>query len=82
MTWVLNMNLTGATVKAFVQGTTGDPIELPASIVNAAKGQVSVTTSSLDVDKYKLEIEVTSGGVISTFPDEKYASLVVYQDLG
>lgn len=80
--WVLNMNLTGSTVKAFVKGTTGDSIQLPATVVNAAKGQVSVTTASLPVDKYKLEIEVTSGSNIATFPDEKYASLVVYEDLG
>lgn len=80
MVWAVNMNLAGANVKAFAKAANGAITELPA-VVNI-DGNVVITTSSLVVGSYNLEVQVTVGGKIATFPDSGYVKLVVVQDLG
>lgn len=79
----INYDLTSATsVKAFVRDSAGADSELPCVATDEENGIVTVTTSSLDVGKYKLEVQVTAGGKIATYPDSGYLPLSVVQDLG
>lgn len=81
--FTLNMDLTAATMKAFAKNkTTNDVTQLSVSAVSGFANRVAVQTSVLPVGSYNLEVEVTSGGKIATFPDQGYLSLIVVEDLG
>lgn len=81
--WKANMNLTGATVRLVAKPRkTSIPVVLESSVADPAEGVVSHTlTGTLPVDTYQVELEVTVGGEIITFPNNTYASLTVIPDL-
>lgn len=80
--WTANMDLTGATVRLIANTGRGEPIILPAVITDAAGGIVTHTlTGTLAVNTYRVELEVTASGTITTFPNDGYASLTVIADL-
>lgn len=80
--WKANLDLTGATVRVIARPRTGEPIVLASTITDAAEGLVSHTlTGTLALGTYKVELEVTDGGQIITFPNNGYASLTVIPDL-
>lgn len=81
MLWLVNMSLDGATVKAFAKNEANVVTTLPATVADNS-GKIAITTSSLPVGKYKLEVEVTIMGKVATFPDSGYAVLIVVEDLG
>lgn len=77
----LNTTLSTGSVKAFVKDENGNKSEVPATISNAS-GIVSVNTSALPVGKYSIEVQVTTGSTIATYPDSGYVKLIVIDDLG
>jgi len=79
-----NMDLSGSTVKAFARpyGTTETAGELVATVADAQSGRVHIVTDELDAGRYDLEVEVTQGSTVVTFPDDGWALLSVVQDLG
>lgn len=81
---VANMDLTGSTVTAFVRphGTTDEADELAVSVSDASTGLIHIETAALDAGRYDLEVEVTQGSTVVTFPDTGYDLLYVVADLG
>lgn len=80
--WKANLDLTGATVRLIAKPRTGDPIILNSTITDAGEGVVTHTlTGTLPTGTYKVELEVTDGDEIITFPNDTYASLTVIPDL-
>ncbi|GAA1147815.1 hypothetical protein GCM10009651_35670 [Microbacterium natoriense] len=80
--WRLNMDLTDATVRLIVRPRTGAPIVLDSTISNPVEGEVRhVLTGDLAVGSYRVEVEVTAGGEIATFPNNTYSTLTVIPDL-
>ena len=81
--WKANMSLAGAAVRIIAQPRSGGaPLTLAADVADAAEGLVSHTlTGELPVDSYRIELEVTRGGEVTTFPNDGYASLIVEDDL-
>ncbi|MCE0510831.1 hypothetical protein LVJ59_17420 [Microbacterium sp. KKR3/1] len=77
-----NADLTGATVRLTARTRTGEPIDLPCSIVDAGEGLVQhVLTGELPVGTYRVELETTISGAVVTFPNKGYATLTVDRDL-
>ena len=83
VTLKVNMDLTESTVRVLVRPrrSTGFTV-LPSTVTVAAKGTLTAVTSDLPVGLYDLEVEVTQGGKVSTFPDTGYVILSVNADLG
>lgn len=80
--WRVNMDLTVATVRLIVSPRTGAPIVLESTISNPTEGEVQhVLTGDLPVGSYRVEVEVTAGEEIATFPNNTYATLTVIPDL-
>lgn len=80
--WKANLDLTTATVRLVAKPRTGEPVVLATTITDAAEGLVSHTlTGTLPIGTYKVELEVTDGGEIITFPNNGYSSLTVIPDL-
>lgn len=80
--WKANLDLTGATVRLVAKPRTGDPIILNTTITDPSEGLVTHTlTGTLPTGTYKVELEVTDGGEIITFPNNGYSSLTVIPDL-
>lgn len=80
--WKANMDLAGATVRLIARPRVGLPIVLASAVTDAAQGVVSHTlTGLLAIGTYKVELEVTNGVEIITFPNNSYASLTVIPDL-
>lgn len=82
--FVVNMDLTGATVRLLAEkvGTT-TPIVLEASVTDAAAGEIThQMDGTLAVGQYNIEAEATIGGEVITFPNDGYERLVVTTDLG
>lgn len=74
ITFTANMDLTGSTVRLIVTPTSGTAIVLSASVTNAVGGVVTHTLDgTLPVGAYKVELEVTQGGSIVTFPTSQQA---------
>ncbi|MCK8477245.1 hypothetical protein [Microbacterium aurugineum] len=77
-----NADLTGATVRLTARTRTGEPIDLPCSVVDASEGLVQhILTGALPKGTYRVELETTNGGEIITFPNSGYATLTVAEDL-
>jgi hypothetical protein len=78
------VNLSGSTVRLLAQpvGGGGETTVL-ASSLGAGTGAVEHTlTGTLDVDTYRVEVEVTAAdGAITTAPSDGYAVLEVKRDL-
>lgn len=80
--WKANMDLSGATVRIIAKPRVGDPVVLASTIADAAEGLVShQLDGTLATGTYKVELEVTDGGEIITFPNNGYSSLTVVPDL-
>lgn len=80
--WKANLDLGTATVRLIARPRTGDPIPLAATITDATEGLVShQLDGTLPTGTYKVELEVTDGGEIITFPNNGYSSLTVIPDL-
>lgn len=79
----LNMDLTGATVAAFLEDETGADFTPGASVRGLpTKGLVAIATAALATGKYKLEVETVGPAGRITFPDVGYFVLNVNRDLG
>lgn len=79
------VDLTGATVRVLARpvGSSATPTELAATITNAAGGILSHTlTGTLAVGPWDVEIEVTVGGAVTTYPTGGFERLDVQADLG
>lgn len=82
VSWKANMDLTGATARVVAKDRDGLVTVLASTITDAAEGLVTHTlTGTLALGSYKVELEVTDGGQIITFPNNSYASLTVIPDL-
>lgn len=82
VSWKANMDLTGASVRVVAKDRDGVVTVLASTITDAAEGLVTHTlTGTLALGSYKVELEVTDGGQIITFPNNSYASLTVIPDL-
>lgn len=87
VSWTVNMNLTGCTARLIVRpkpksGLPDAPIVLASSITNAASGEITHRlTGTLLVGDYNVEVEVTGGGEIKTFPNDGFETLHVGPDL-
>lgn len=81
--WRANLDLTGATVRLLIRPVNGGDYEaLPCSITDAATGEVThMLDGTLPIDRYRVELEVTKGGDVITFPNDDYAKLQVIPDL-
>lgn len=80
--WKANLDLTSATARLVAKPRVGDPIVLASTITDATEGLVSHTlTGTLAIGTYKVELEVTTGGEIITFPNNGYTTLTVIPDL-
>lgn len=81
--WKANMDLTGVTVRLVAKPRKGgEPIILASSITDAVEGVVSHTlTGTLATVTYNIELEVTKGVEVITFPNNTYAQLTVIPDL-
>lgn len=81
-TWTANMDLTGAAVRLIARKNGGDPIVLPVTVSDPTDGIVTHTlTGTLDVGSYHVELEVTLGEEVITFPNDTYERLIVVRDL-
>ena len=83
-TWQLNADLTGSTIRVLVRPRSNptEMIVLPSEILDAESGLISAVTSGLPVGSYDLEVEVTQGIKVYTFPDSGFGSLSINGDLG
>lgn len=80
--WRANMDLSGSTVRLVASPRRGVPIVLDCTVADAAEGLVThVLTGTLPVGSYRVELEVSSGSEVVTFPNDSYASLEVIPDL-
>lgn len=81
--WVANMDLTGATVRLLAKPRyEGDTVVLASSITDAVAGEVThVLTGTLEPGSYDVELEVSRGDEVVTFPSESYERLTVVRDL-
>lgn len=80
--WKANADLTAATVRLVARSRSGEPIVLNTTVTDAAEGIVTHTlTGTLPTGTYRIELEVTDGGEIITYPNSSYASLIVIPDL-
>lgn len=80
--WKANLDLTGATVRIVAKPRDGEPITLASTVTDAAEGVVQhVLTGTLAKGSYDIELEVTTGAEIITFPNNAYARLTVIPDL-
>lgn len=88
ITYTLNMDLTGATARVIAKKVEdASVVVLTATVTDAPGGVVTHTlTGDLDAGTYQVEVEVTSGTEIVTFPTSQtrgpnYDTLVVLPDL-
>jgi hypothetical protein len=81
-TWKVNMSLVGATVR-LLASKSGTTIPLACTITDVANGVVThVLDGTLVPGIYRVELEVTRGAEIITFPNGGYEELKVVKDLG
>lgn len=87
VTWTVNMDLTGTAQRVIARriGAT-EPVEL--DVDSAAGGVITHTlTGDLEPGDYQVEVEVTAGTQVVTFPTDQtgtrqYDILTVLPDLG
>lgn len=83
ITWTVNGDLTGATVRLLARSQAGVTTELACTVTDAENGEITHTlTGSLEVGTYRVEVEVTKDGKVTTFPSDGYGTLTVQRDLG
>lgn len=77
-------DLTGATLRAVVKNkaTGADVMTTVTPSGPPVAGRVAIATAALDVGDYLVEIEVTIGGKLATFPSRGQLLLRVTADLG
>ena len=84
-TWTaVGMDLTGCTVRLVARDRAGrgPVIELPAVITDPIGGVVEWTPDGdLPVGVYDVELEVTRGSLVVTFPNTSYARLIIEPDI-
>lgn len=80
--WRANMDLTGSTVRLVAKPRRGNPIVLACTVTDATDGLVTHTlTGTLAEGSYSVELEVTAGSEVVTFPNDGYTTLTVIADL-
>jgi hypothetical protein len=80
--WVLNMNLTGATVTILCRRTDQTiATALTTSVTDAEAGVVRANVSELSRGTYQVQAKVTLAGVDTYFPDQGFETLVVNEQL-
>ena len=83
-TWVAEgMDLTGCTVRFLARPRPrGAMIELPATITDPPAGAAEWSPAGeLKVGVYDIELEVTGGALIATFPSDGFVTLAVAEDI-
>lgn len=77
------VDLTGATVRVLCRRDSSTPAEvLESTVTDAAAGVIShALTGDLTAWLYRVEIECTQDGVITTAPTDGYDQLKVVADL-
>lgn len=55
--------------------------ELDVTVLDEEARELGVHTSSLAAGVYAFEVKGTQGSVVTTFPDDEPAVLIVYEDL-
>lgn len=77
------LDLTGATVRLLAKAGEATTVVLTATLdADPTTGIVHHTlTGTLPAGTYKVEVEVTQGGAITTAPTTGYATLIVEDDL-
>ena len=77
------VDLTGATVRLLARASdSGVTQVLPASLGPTKGTVVHQLSGTLPVDTYRIEVEITSDGVVTTAPSVGFAILDVMPDLG
>lgn len=84
-TWTaVGMDLTGCTVRLVARATTNRAvvIELPTTIIDEPGGVVEWTPDGeLPTGRYEVELEVTRGPLIVTFPNDGFETLDIGPDI-
>lgn len=76
------VNLSGSTVRVLAQPVSGGEATVLTSSLGAGTGTVvHQLTGTLAIGTYRLEVEVTLAGEITTAPSSGYATLRVEPDL-
>lgn len=79
------VDLTGATIRVLARptGAVGEPMILAHTVTDAAAGVLSHTlTGTLTVGPWDVEVEVSRGEEIVTYPTSGFAPMYVHPDLG
>lgn len=84
ITFTVNMDLTGATVRLLCRPIAEEaPTILASSITDASGGIVThQLTGDLEPGRYYVELEVTKSGVIATAPSDGYETMRVIREIG
>lgn len=78
----LNSSLAGSSVRVVIRdSSSGIASDLPSVISDATRGIITVTTGSLPVGSYLLEVEQDQAGKIAHYPNKGYDLLIVGADL-
>jgi len=84
-TWTaVGMDLTGCTVRLVARNMRSRDtlIELPTTILDVSAGVVEWTPDgTLATGDYEVELEVTRGALIVTFPNDGFAVFTVTDDI-
>lgn len=84
-TWTaVGMDLTGCTVRLMARdrAARATPIELPTVIIDHPGGVVEWTPDGLlPVGSYEVELEVTRGTLVVTFPNDGFGRLTIAPDI-
>lgn len=77
------VDLTGATTRILAQPVAGGSLQVLESSLGVKKGTVVHSlTGTLPVGVYRIEVELTNAGVVTTAPSSGYGTLDVVADLG
>lgn len=83
ISWRVNMDLSGATVRVLTKDEHGVARILSAVITDAPGGVVAHTLDgTIPAGVYTVEVEVSRAGQVVTFPGYGYGVLTVLPDLG
>lgn len=81
--FVANKDLTGTTFRLLARRKgSKTPIELNATQTLNTGEVEHMLTGTLAVGTYEVELEVTDGGEVMTFPNRGYETLTIVDDIG
>lgn len=72
----------GADVRVFLRRRKDPAVTMTHTVVDPAAGRIAVTfDGALPVGEYNLEVQVTEGAVIATFPTDGFVLVRIVQDI-